>query len=388
MGLAASFAFGIAGCSGSSDPVPLPPLTSAPLTTEATIQLVHAMGDEKDTSPSDVMGLQTLLSGGWGDTQAGAGEGVAPHTLDGSAPPSPSASPKLLARFVHLADTQLSDDESPSRTVEFDTMGSTYAAYRPQEAWICKMLNAAVRTIEKVHETLPFEFVLLGGDNADNAQTNEEDWFLGILGGAPRVECDSGNDDDPTPGPNNDPKDPFIPTGLTTPWKWVTGNHDVLNQGNFRPFDKLDDYLGNASSLGTRDWAQVGAPMTTGSVIPDARRQPLDRTALMLKIAGDGDGHGITAEAKAAGKAYYHFDVAGGAVRIVVLDTAAETGGADGVLHRADMMSFVKPALDEAETLGKYVILVSHHSAPTLTTGGGLGIPQADAVLQDEWETF
>ena len=63
---------------------------------------------------------------------------------------------------MHLADTQLADDESPSRLVSFDSMGSTSGAYRPQEAWGCRMLNAAARTINKLHETKPMEFVLLG----------------------------------------------------------------------------------------------------------------------------------------------------------------------------------------------------------------------------------
>ena len=75
--------------------------------------------------------------------------------------------------------------------------------------------------------------MVLGGDNADNAQQNELDWFLSILDGAPSVECDSGKDDDPVTGPDNDPKDPFVAEGLKVPWLWVTGNHDILNQGNF-----------------------------------------------------------------------------------------------------------------------------------------------------------
>ena len=375
--------------SDNHDPIPLLPLTEAPLATERSLRLAHTMQSLPDRAPSDPTMLRALLAEGRGETMAGLGEAIASHTVDGSPAPTPTSPGKLLVRFAHLADTQLADDESPARVVMFDTMSSTYASYRPQEGWGCLMLNAAVRTLNKVHESNPLEFVLLGGDNSDNAQTNEVDWFQSILDGAPRVECDSGADDDPVPGGNNDPKDPFIGIGLTVPWRWVTGNHDVLNQGNFPTSTRVDEYLANFSSLGTRDWAQPGAPTTNGPVVPDMRRQPLDRASLMAKVAADRDGHGITEADKAGGRAYYHFDVAGGAVRIVVMDTASESGGADGVLHRADLETYVRPALVEAEAQGKYVILVSHHGATTLTDGSDIGgVKQSDAVLTDEWRSF
>ena len=377
------------GGGGKPAPTPLPALSAAPLVTERTIQLVHPIEIETALVPADVAGLKQLLAQGWGETTMGAAEAIAPHTLDGSAPPAASASPTLLVRFAHLADTQLADDESPARVVDFANMGATYAAYRPQEAWGCRMLNAAVRTLDKVHEAHPLEFVLLGGDNADNVQSNEQDWFHAILDGSPSVECDSGDDDDPVPGPDNDPKDPFVAQGLTMPWRWVTGNHDVLNQGNFRLGSELSSYTGTDAPFSTRDWSRPGGPSTKGPVIADPRRAPLDRMALMAKIASDADGHGITAAAQAAGKAYYHFDVASGRVRIMVVDSAAETGAADGVIHRGDLEAFVRPALEEAEAEGKYVIVVSHHSAPTLTNGAGPGgAIQDDAVLTDEWRSF
>jgi hypothetical protein len=47
------------------------------------------------------------------------------------------------------------------------------------------------------------------------------------------LECDSAIDDDPVPGPDNDPKDRFAPVGLDVPWRWVSGNHDTLRQGNW-----------------------------------------------------------------------------------------------------------------------------------------------------------
>ncbi|MFY0532210.1 hypothetical protein [Nannocystis pusilla] len=184
-------------------PEPLPPLEGpVPLTDEVLRTPTHPVDEDKLLDlrlPADV---EVALAEGYGDVMLGPGEPVLPRTLDGSEAPSPGAAPKLLARFVHLADTQLADDESPARLASFDEVSG--GAFRPQEGHVCRMLNAGVRTINALNFNMPLDFVLLGGDNTDNAQTNELEWFMGILNGAPAVECDSAIDDDPLPGPDND----------------------------------------------------------------------------------------------------------------------------------------------------------------------------------------
>ena len=112
------------------------------------------------------------------------------------ATPSARAGPnaKRLLRFTHLADTQVADDESPTRLGQFDADKVTASALRPQDAYLCHMANATVRTINALHKKDPIAFTLLGGDNGDSVQTNEESWILGILSGSDDVECDSGDD--------------------------------------------------------------------------------------------------------------------------------------------------------------------------------------------------
>ena len=377
---------------GTEPPEPLPPLASAPLTTDGTLVPMHAIESAPAFTPDPRLpeDMDRFITEGFGALGEGPPLEVVAHTLDDAPPPAGSGEPKLLLRFVHLADTQLADDESPIRLVDFDSPGGeTKAAFRPHEGHECRILNAAVRTINVIHRDLPIEFVVLGGDNADNAQENELDWFSAVLDGSDRVHCDSGVDDDPVAGGNNDPKDPFMAEGLSMPWKWVTGNHDVLVQGNFSVSGFEVDAVGGYSANGTRSWALPGGPVVSGDVPADPQRAVMSRARLVEKLSGSGDGRGLDDGAKSSGKAQYTFDVEGTPIRWIVLDTGAETGGADGLIRQGDVDAFLQPALDAAAADGKWVILASHHSSDRLSDGGGFGGEvQADAITPQEFRNL
>ena len=368
---------------------PLPPLGSGvPLTDEQVLVPTHPVDDEKLIDPRIPADVGKGLDEGYGEVVVGPGEPVLPRTLDDAPAPAPGPSPKLLTRFVHLADTQLADDESPSRLATFDEVSG--GAFRPQEGHLCRMLNAAVRTVNRIHEDLPIGFVLLGGDNTDNAHTNELDWFLRILDGAPRVECDSATDDDPVPGPDNDPKDPFGPVALDVPWRWVTGNHDILRQGTWSTFGFEDEPTGTMPAGGTRDYSMPGSPITMGPVPADPRRAFIPEEAQLKILAESGDGHGITAEALALGRAFYTFDVEGTPLRFFVIDTASITGGSKGLIRQVDIDAIIEPTLQAAADDDKLVIISSHHRASSLDTGAefGIGIEYDDALLTEDWESY
>lgn len=399
--MAACCALGAAACSNPDDtavggrspytPSALPPLTSAPLGDELTLVPSHAEANPPDArNPSDPALRAAQLAEGFGAFTTAAGESYTTLAPPGATPPAPGPAPKLLARFGHLADFQLADDESPSRLALFDTPGVTNAAFRPQEGHECRILNALVRTVNKIHEAQPLDFVLLGGDNADNAEGAELAWVMAILGGSQRVECDSGADDDPLAGADNDPKDPFIADGLGMRWYWVTGNHDVLKQGNIPVSDLLSaEATGDTAPGGTRDWSRAGGPLFKNPVVIDPARAMLERPELMARIAADGDGHGIGSAQVTSGKAYYTFDIANTPLRFVILDSAAESGGSEGIVRQGDLDSFLKPALDQALADGKWVVLASHHAVASLGNGVGLGgSEQPDAVLPAAYTSF
>ncbi len=364
---------------------PLPPLSEAPLTTERTLVPAHALEQaDLDKNVQVPEAMDAFLEQGFGDTEFGPGESVLELTLDGSDPPSDGDNPKLLTRFVHLADIQLVDDESPSRfaALDFPLFSSPY---RPQEGHECHILNAAVRTINRLHQDTPIEFVILGGDNVDSAQQNEHEWLLKLLSGGSRVECDSGKNDDPVPGPDNDPKDALIPEGLAMPWLWVSGNHDVLVQG-ITPIAELSDRaIGDEAPFGARDWSKPGGPVTRDVVVPDERRIPLTVKQILEGIAADGDGHGIDASVVARNKANFVYDLPNASIRMLVIDSATELGGAEGVITDKDVSGFIRPALDQAVKDEKWVILASHHSSNTLADGTLGGKVQEGALTEEEW---
>ena len=371
----------------------LPPLGAVKTTAERALIPKHAREDADATgnaNPAVFANLPKYEQGGYGERVEAPGEPSVARTLDGTTPPAPGPNAKRLLRFVHLADFQLADDESPTRTGNTDNTDLFSSALRPEEGEMCRMVNATVRTVNALHRADPVSFVLLGGDNADSAQTNEVDWVLSILDGAESVECDSGADDDPVAGPDNDGKDPFYAEGLAMPWKWVTGNHDVLVQGNFKvDAPRSATAVGDTSGLGTRDYAKGGIIENGSFVIPDPKRALLDRAALMAKVSGDHDGHGIGDAQKKSGKAFHTWDVEGTPIRFLVLDTGSETGGSEGMLHQADVDAFVKPVLDDAKAKGKWVVLASHHAVDSLTIDGStFGTKQPDAILPDAWKTF
>jgi hypothetical protein len=371
------------------DPQKLPELASAPTTFDGTL-VPKTLKQPYTAGPNPALpdALVDYLKRGFGDLNNAAGEPYVTRVIDGSTPPAPGPGAKRILRFATLADLQLADDESPTRLGLYDSASTTSSALRPQDMDLCRMSNAAVRTINGIHRKDPIAFTLMGGDNADSAQNNELDWALGILSGGV-VECDSGDDDDPVPGPANDGKDPFLAEGLAMPWKWVTGNHDVLVQGNL----KVDD--GNSAAVldtvangGTRDYANGGNIETGDFVVKDARRKLLTRTDMITKVAADKDGHGLGDKEKASGRATYTFDVDPN-FRFLVIDTAHEVGGADGVIKQSEIDRVIKPALDQAKQDAKWVVLASHHSVSSLSLDGGpFGLKEPDALSSDQWAAF
>jgi metallophosphoesterase (TIGR03767 family) len=298
-----------------------------------------------------------------------------------------------LTSFVQFTDLHLVDAQSPAR-VEYlhPFIGS---AHRPHETLSTQGATALVQRVNSLsggpYTGRPFDFVLCTGDNTDNHETIELEWFLKVVNGGTITP----NTGDPArfEGVQNshatlywNPGDgtadmykakgfpqmpdllahairPFTSPGLGKPWYSVFGNHDDSVQGTFPSGIPLVDDLytsgikieGFASEAQARALAQAmqTSPLAavqlllsfTGpirSVTPDSRRKPFtpkEYVAAHLNPANTGPGpagHGFGA-ANASGKElYYTFQLAPGVVGIG-MDTTNRAGLADGSIGDAQL---------------------------------------------------
>jgi hypothetical protein len=132
-----------------------------------------------------------------------------------------------LMNFLAITDAHLDDKESPNHLILSGYKGGNSAAYSPVMLLTTQVLDAAIRTANALHKKKPFDFAISLGDDANGPQYNELRWFIDILDGK-NINPDSGEKDDPIPGPYNDYQDRYKAAGLdkTIPWFQALGNHD------------------------------------------------------------------------------------------------------------------------------------------------------------------
>jgi metallophosphoesterase (TIGR03768 family) len=136
-----------------------------------------------------------------------------------------------LLRFFTFTDVHITDKESPAQAIYFRNElalgGNAISVYAPLMLYTTHALDAAVRTVNNLHNDQAIDFGLTLGDVSNSAQYNELRWFIDIMDGK-TINPDSGADDDPIAGPNNDYQDEFDAEGLNSdiPWYATIGNHD------------------------------------------------------------------------------------------------------------------------------------------------------------------
>ncbi len=196
---------------------------------------------------------------------------------------------QALASYLHFTDYQFPDAQSPARVEFLDRYADEpvpsflSGAQRPQEALVihaCEAMNRQSNAVSSGPVTgRGFDFAICTGDNFDNAQFNELQWFLTLMNGG-EVRPNSGDPqtfesvqsfDEPEyydphyyhPEPVEDPRAPdqykrsfgfpdypglldaagrpFTAVGVGVPWYSLWGNHDALAQGNEKPNPVYED---------------------------------------------------------------------------------------------------------------------------------------------------
>jgi len=165
-----------------------------------------------------------------------------------------------LLNFFSMSDVHLADKESPAQgnyygwTAAFGSGASgsyAIAAYSPIICYMTQVLDAAVQTVNAIHNQRPFDFGIFLGDAINNTQYNELRWYMDILDGK-EITPSSG---DHIGSSYIDYQKPYQAAGLnkSIPWYQIVGNHDQFYGGAFPESDytrslHVGDTISNASS--------------------------------------------------------------------------------------------------------------------------------------------
>ena len=291
-----------------------------------------------------------------------------------------------LVSFVHLTDQHLIDAQSPGRVEFLDPDDPLFqSAFRPQELLTTQVATSMVSAIAArakgpITGRL-FDFAICTGDNVDNQQRNEMEWFLTILDGgtvtpdsgtlgtyqgvqdgvdvqARYWHPDAGLADDykatggypDVPGLLGRSLAPFTSPGLEVPWFSTYGNHDCNIQGNGARSDAIDAILtGGRKPTGLKpgetafqfilrvfgDSPSVLADLQAGAIpfrevgADAGRRSATVHDWVAAHLASPTGHHGYGHADLDAGRLYYEFPMAPGVVGIS-LDSTNHAGGANG----------------------------------------------------------
>lgn len=299
-----------------------------------------------------------------------------------------------LASFVQFTDLHLADTESP---VRFEYLAKYIdSAHRPHETLTVRGAASLVDRVNALaagpYTGLPFSLVMATGDNTDNHEQVELDWYLSVMSGgavtpntgdASRYEGVQNSGSAAYWNPESSFQDdykavgfpqvpgfllaagrPFTATGLRTPWYTTVGNHDDSIEGTLPDLGLLNSlYTGGGKIEGVDDATAAkladaiqhdpasavllllqllegGGPVR--EVTADGRRAPFTpeqfaQAHLNSAYTGPGPyGHGFTPAAASSGKLYYTFPISEGVLG-VSLDTTNRAGWADGSIGSAQL---------------------------------------------------
>ncbi|WP_373500208.1 TIGR03768 family metallophosphoesterase [Desulfococcus sp.] len=163
--------------------------------------------------------------------------------------PPESNQPATLLRFFTITDIHITDKESPSQLIYLQPLdqhgfeaGAT-SVYSPIMMYTTHVLDAAIQTVNALHQRNPIDFGISLGDTCNSTQHNELRWYIDVIDGKvihPSSGAHVGAD-------SIDYQRPYKAAGLdpSIPWYQAIGNHDHFWLGSIPP----DGKDGNDPSL-------------------------------------------------------------------------------------------------------------------------------------------
>lgn len=321
----------------------------------------------------------------------------------------------ILLTFFTMSDVHIADKESPARanyygyqyptptienplTNQVQPEGNS-SCYSGIMLYTTMVLDAAIQTINQLHQVTPFDFGIGLGDAADNTQYNELRWYIDVIDGK-LITPSSGAHYGANAADYNYQR-PFQAAGLDKSIKWyqAVGNHDQFWMGSA----KVNSYIRktlvgpNVLDIGpislqppyylSPDWTEIlggrgfymgvldgttpyGNVINVGSdsqpvskIVPDAKRRSLSLSQWMNEFFNTTSkpvGHGFTPQMVAEGFVCYHFyPRAGVPIKVIVLDDTDKSGGANGALDTKRYNWLVKE-LENGQNAGQLMIICAH----------------------------
>lgn len=310
---------------------------------------------------------------------------------------APANSGKNLFRFFTMSDVHIVDTQSPAQVLYMgeDPATGTSSAYSPTILYTTQVLDAAVRSVNKINSNNKLDFGVMLGDASNLALNTELDMYLDVLTGR-MVTPNS----DLTKKYTTDYMQPFKAEGLNVPWYQVLGNHDHFWSGVYNANEKLKEALagdtlmrigmGNTSKGldgedfyggiidGSTKYGKIimsglsnGYDAATHKIAPNTSRQFIDAGSFVGLFP---NGHGLNTGI-ANPTACYTFDPkANVPIRVIVLDDTAKqdetfldrttgssisTTAANASLDK-ERFEWLKKQLKSAQDSDKLIVVAMH----------------------------
>ena len=309
----------------------------------------------------------------------------------------PTKAGKNFLNFFTMSDIHIEDIQSPAQVLYMGEkpIAGMSSAYTPTILYTTQVLDAAVRTVNKINESHKLDFGIMLGDAVNSAQKNELNMYLDVLTGK-TVNPNS----DLTKKFDTDYMQPFKGSGLNVPWYQVLGNHDHFWSGVYNANEKLkkaivgdtlmrtslvpgskeldgEDLYGGIIDGTTKNGKIIGSGISNGNdaqthkITPNPDRQFLDSKAFVDMFPS---GHGLKSSTSDPVACYTFEPKANVPVRVIVLDDTAKqdekfldptanskiaTNAANGFLDRV-RFEWLQKQLKLAQEEGKLIIVATH----------------------------
>ena len=417
------------GGGAGSEPAGWPIAKDVYTTAERQILPVSVSPTAAHINPGDVAHYAEYGYSAW---SAGPGLPYAKRTELAPAYTDAANAARLLSFFT-MSDIHLTDKESPAQAIFMGLLGGygsqLAAAYSPIILSTTQVLDAAVQTINVLHERSPFDFGISLGDDINNTQYNELRWFIDVMDGqviTPSSGAHAG-------AAAIDYQKPYKAAGLDTslPWYQAIGNHDQFWSGMFyenakttqthigdtvlnmspNPNPAAGGINGTGAYMGVVDGTTpygdiIDAGLeqdfpTPPTVVADPDRHTLSTPQSsslnwmteFFNTTSNPVGHGFTQANLDQDFACYSFEPKSDLpLKVIVLDDTCKGPGqpnyAAGCLDK-QREDWLRTELDEGQRNGKLMIIAAHIpilpqaslTDPTITTNSVLNAPALLAAL-------